>query len=465
MNKMFLLTIILIIYSYTLSSKIKTLKEMISKYEIIIENLDLSENHENIISSREITYNKQILIIPTAYTISSNENYQFKEYFSKNTKESLIGRLLVEKFIGEESYFNEFISSLPKLHHDFYHFSEKEKEEFLKRSLNSHNFNLRKENYENLIKKIPSSEIPSQLLNFNLYNWASSIIDCYGFLVEKQYYHEVKKLYKYSTIMNKQNENNVKYQIDNEEILLIPGLNLFRQGEFKNIQGNNFQSSLFAYKDHIYLNSDRFIEEGSEILNEIQFQPNIELFQSCGKVINDFYHEEVIIKIDISNWSLLKFDLCKNIDCLSINPNFKNPRKNSSHPEILLKNQFDLRFLNICQIDQLRFNENSKENEEIFKKSIKLLKGNKKISNKLYYKALLRCNQILGEYLIKSKKSNLIEDIFEVNQNKNEINMQTILRYTISQKKIINSHFYMLRNRVIRENLNEINGDLKNSYI
>lgn len=464
MNKIFL-TIILIIYSYTFSSKIKTLKEMISKYEIIIENLDLSENNENIISSREITFNKQILIIPTAYTISSNENYQFKEYFSKNKKELLIGRLLVEKFIGEESYFYEFISSLPKLHHDFYHFSEKEKEEFFKRSLNSHNFILRKENYENLIKKIPSSEIPSQLLNFNLYNWASSIIDCYGFLVEKQYYHEVKKLYKYSTIMNKQNENNVKYQIDNEEILLIPGLNLFSQGEFKNIQGNNFQSSLFAYKDHIYLNSDRFIEEGSEILNEIQFQPNIELFQSCGKVINDFYHEEVIIKLDISNWSLLKFDLCKNIDCLSINPNFKNPKKNSSHPEIVLKNQFDFRFLNICQIDQLKFNENSKENEEIFKKSIKLLKGNKRISNKLYYKALLRCNQILGEYLSRSKKSNLIDDILEVNQNKNEINMQTILRYTISQKRIINSHFNMLRNRLIRENLNEINGDLKNSYI
>ena len=50
------------------------------------------------------------------------------------------------------------------------------------------------------------------------------------------------------------------------------------------------------------------------------------------------------------------------------------------------------------------------------------MKGNKRISNKLYYKALLRCNQILGEYLSRSKKSNLIDDILEVNQNKNEIN-------------------------------------------
>jgi len=456
--------LVLIFISLSISSKIKDINNLISKYEILIENLDLSEKNEKIISSREISYNKQILIIPTAYTISSNENYQFKNYFSRNTKEMLIGRLLVEKFIGEESFFFEFISSLPKIH-DFYHFSEKEKEEFFKRSLNSHNFSSRKENFENLIKKIPSSEIPSQLLNFNLYSWANSIIDCYGFLVEKQYYPEVKKLYRYSSIKLKQKDNIVSYKIEDEEILLIPGLNLFEQGEFKNINGNNFQSSLFAYKDHIYLNSDRFIEEGEEIFNEIQFQPNIELFESCGKVINDFYHEEVKIKLNIKNWSLLKFDLCKNIDCLSTKPNYRNPKKNSSNPELILKNQFDIRLLNICQIDQIEFNEDSNNNEEIFKKSLRYLKENRKISDNLYYKSLIKCNKILIEFLKISKKSSLKDDLYEYNINKHEKNKETILRYTISQKRILNSHLNMFRNRIIRENINEINGDLKNFYL
>ena len=109
------------------------------------------------ISRKEISTNKQILIIPTANVMSSEEQYQFKDYFSKNAKEKLVGRLLIERFIGQESFYYYFIESLPKDLEDYYHFNEKNMEEFNKRSLIKYNLPDRKVDYEALMRKIPTN--------------------------------------------------------------------------------------------------------------------------------------------------------------------------------------------------------------------------------------------------------------------------------------------------------------------
>ena len=134
---LFLNIIIISMISFTISqSKINTLNKISSKYDIILENIDTTENNyntdqkEDIKALREITSNKQILIIPTMNSISSEEQYNFKEYFSNSTKDMLIGRLLVERFVGEESFFFEYLSSLPLTFSDYYHFDEKEQDEF-----------------------------------------------------------------------------------------------------------------------------------------------------------------------------------------------------------------------------------------------------------------------------------------------------------------------------------------------
>ena len=88
------------------------LDSLVNKYEAIVENLVMASKGI-MAATREISTNKQILIIPTSRIISSEENYQFKEYFSRSSKEKLVGRLLIERFIGNASYYYEFIESLP----------------------------------------------------------------------------------------------------------------------------------------------------------------------------------------------------------------------------------------------------------------------------------------------------------------------------------------------------------------
>lgn len=109
------------------------------------------------VAVREISTNKQLLIIPTTNIMSSEEDYQFKNYFSKNSKEKLIGRLLIEKFVAGDSYFNVFIESLPKIEDltDMYHYSQNHKDELEKRSLVSFTLKNRRLEYDELVRKIP----------------------------------------------------------------------------------------------------------------------------------------------------------------------------------------------------------------------------------------------------------------------------------------------------------------------
>lgn len=87
--------------------------------------------------------------------MTSEVDYQFKEFFSKNNREKLVGRLLIEKFIGNESYFYDFIENLKRPENllDFHHFTQNNKVNFLRRSLIQYKFPDRKSEYDSLISK------------------------------------------------------------------------------------------------------------------------------------------------------------------------------------------------------------------------------------------------------------------------------------------------------------------------
>jgi hypothetical protein len=309
------------------------LDSLVNKYEAIVENIELDPENR-LIARKEISTNKQILIIPTSNVMSSEEEYQFKGYFSRSNKEKLVGRLLIERFLGNESYYFPFLESLAKPHQliDYYHYSDKNKEELEKRSLIKYSWADRRNDYDTLIRRIPSNEIPSLLLNWELYNWAHSIIDFYGISMKKKYYTEVKRLYRHATL-----DANTNAQ---EEVVLIPGLNLFKNGPFNSLTGNNLFTSLFAYKEHIYLNSDRYIDETKEVLNEIQFLTNFDLFRISGKFISGFHHEEMQLNLKNSEWTLKKYNLCKELECLP---------KTKSSTHFSLKYEFNHQFLIYCQ--------------------------------------------------------------------------------------------------------------------
>jgi hypothetical protein len=146
-----------------------------------------------------------------------------------------------------------------------------------------------------------------------------------------KYFNEVKRLYRIVHTNDK-----------NEEVILIPGLELFKSGTFKQATnvGNNLVTSLFAYKEHIYLNSDRYFDEGEEVYNELQFIPNIKLFEYCGNFVRGYVHEEMLINVVNKSWTLKKFNLCSELDCIS---------KGSNSASFILKLEFNYKFLTYCQ--------------------------------------------------------------------------------------------------------------------
>jgi hypothetical protein len=135
-----------------------TLESLINKYEAIVENIEMNDQGK-MRARKEISTNKQMLIIATSSVMTSEEDYQFKEYFSKSNKEKLVGRLLIERFIGNSSYYYSYIESLPKEEHmqDYYHYSDSNKEELAKRSFIKYTWVDRKNDYENLIRKVPTN--------------------------------------------------------------------------------------------------------------------------------------------------------------------------------------------------------------------------------------------------------------------------------------------------------------------
>jgi hypothetical protein len=134
----------------------KLIENLVNKYEAIVDNIRYDDSN-NMIAVREISTNQQIMIIPTANVMSSEEDYQFIKYFSKSNKEKLVGRLLIERFLGNESYYHVFIESLPKPDEllDYYHYSDKLKQEFNRRSLIKYIWQDRRSDFEDLTRKIP----------------------------------------------------------------------------------------------------------------------------------------------------------------------------------------------------------------------------------------------------------------------------------------------------------------------
>ncbi len=148
--------------------------------------------------------------------------------------------------------------------------------------------------------------------------------------MKKKYYSEVKRLSRYVDENDK-----------NADIALIPGLNLFKPSEFNFNTGNNLGTSIFAYKEHIYLNSDRFIDEGDVVHNELHFFPNVKLFEIFGTSVKSIQHEEMFIKLIGKEWTLKKYNLCKELECL--------PTNKDKNPNIVLKYEFNHNLFVYCQ--------------------------------------------------------------------------------------------------------------------
>lgn len=460
MKNAFMLTGIILIYIIIPVLSLETnFNEIKKHYEIITDNIRYDPNANSIKSISDIQTNQQIAIIPLNRVMSSSEPYQFEEFFNRNHKEKLIGRLLIEKFIGVNSTYYHFIKSLPSSEDltDYNHFTESQIKEFNNRIfINNNNYTKQnqqlKNEYQQILQKIPSNPMTSALLTFELFNWANSIVTMYGMKFRKYlYYKDVKRIQTYFQDIG-----------NNEEICLVPGLNMFNKGTFSNSLGNNFFSNVYIYKSNIYLNSDRFIEEGKEVYNEISFESNRFLFEQSGIFIEGNFHEDVSIKITPGLWNLNKLNLCKELSCLdSIHNNIQGI--SISDVEFVFKHNFNSQFLLFCQIDQLD------DDKDDLKNAYRMLKNNKQVSKHNYVKAIARALDLIKKYVKRQNKTKLINDIKEYETYSNTFSKDkkilNILRYSISQKKILFKQMNMLTDKFIVEMKNDVFNSIKNFYI
>ena len=128
----------------------------------------------------------------------STEDYEFKQYFKASNKLELIGRLIIESFIETDSFFHEYIATLPKKLSDPFHLSATNKDILVKHSfIKANTLESRKAQFESLKNRIPLSQLPEGLLSFEAFNWTSSIINCYGYGMKRHYHESVKSVEKH----------------------------------------------------------------------------------------------------------------------------------------------------------------------------------------------------------------------------------------------------------------------------
>ncbi len=114
---------------------------------------------------------------------------------------------------------------------------------------------------------------------------------------------------------------------------------------------------------------------------------------------------------------------------------------------------------NFYRIDQI-------EDEADALKVYKALKSNRKISETNYIKALAKCSRLIKDFIKNSKKTSIVQDInYLLVNNPTDERELNLIKYSLSQKKILFHHIKLFNNRLLKEFKNDIFSTLMNKYI
>ncbi len=98
--------------------------------------------------------------------------------------------------------------------------------------------------------------------------------------------------------------------------------------------------------------------------------------------------------------------------------------------------------------------------------SYRMLKNNRKISPDNYNRALARCTRVIKEFLKNSKKTTIVKDLGDLMKKKlRNSEEETIVRFSLSQKKVLFNQIKLFNNRLMKEFETEVFSDLKSKYM
>lgn len=171
----------IIFFCFLLTIRGSKLSDWSEINKIYFYNIYLTDDNK-FIAKKDIYRKEIIMSLPINLTLHPLEDFVFKEYFNQSAKDTLIGRLLIEKTLGPSSSFYDWIESLPKIEdiHDLQHFNEEELSYFNKRVYQDIIVKNRKEGFLKIRKNIPQDVLTDSTFNYESYNWAASIVEGHG---------------------------------------------------------------------------------------------------------------------------------------------------------------------------------------------------------------------------------------------------------------------------------------------
>jgi len=278
----------------------RNLDSFISSSKIILGNVEFDAKSLDFQASRDLYRKDLIFSIPLNNTLHPLEDYAFKEFFNFSSKDTLIGRLIIEKLLSNESSLFAWLDSLKKPEEmlDLYHFSEKDLEDFQKRSFEDFSYlKVRKEKYLKIRKNLPVSLLNEQSLNYDIYNWASSIVDSSACVYELDPYDNSRL-----GLIRLNNPNTLV----SSNLLIIPLLEKLEIIGWENSKPGVFNEDfeenpqLFRYisqkGDRLEIRAQKLIEKGKKPCIS-DSKSNREYLQYNGLLVSEELSRDFLLKI------------------------------------------------------------------------------------------------------------------------------------------------------------------------
>jgi len=96
----------------------------------------------------------------------------------------------------------------------------------------------------------------------------------------------------------------------------------------------------------------------------------------------------------------------------------------------------------------------------------RMLKTNRRISTVNYIRSLAKCSRVMKEFIKNSKKTSISKDLNDlINKKARNKQEESIIKFSLSQKKILFNHIKLFNVRLVKEFETEIFSNLKNKYI
>lgn len=416
------------------------ISEWIHSQGIILGNIELSNS--GFVALRDLYKKDLIFSIPLNNTLHPLEDYPFKEYFNISTKDTLIGRIIIEKVLGNESFLYPWIESLPEPSDlkDLFHFSTSELQDFLSRSYEEFAYlKVRKEKYLKIRKNMPLEVLNEKSFNFEIYNWAASIVDSYSCYYELDHFDNSKlgaiRIFNPNTI----GLSNLILIPLLEKVNLV-GIELQKPGIFNEDYEESPQ--LFRYiiqkGEKLDVRAQKLIEKGDSV-KIIDGKSNREYLQYNGVLLKEDYAKDFLLKFK-PDLDMEKIRLCWELNI-------------SQKKSLVFSFQLSARSLNInlllySKISLMKNNDDYEEEKKELYRKIEDEGVKSKLENYLIYERVL-LNKWKEVY---KNKTSLEVDMMDLLRMK-EINekQKMNLEFNVNSKQVFLRNVLMVQRKILKE--------------